>query len=386
MFHIYLTVAYLYVLWRFVIPLPIGRGWRVLLAVVLLIISKYHLVLIAVYGTMFSPEVPRSIVLIAGWLFCAFVLVLVLTLLTDVASGIVAVRRKMPWKSLVGGRLRSAIAVAALLLSAVGVYQAVQLPGVRRIDVTVENLPRSLDGLRIVQLTDLHISRLFQADWVEGVVSRTNALDADAIFITGDLIDGTVDARKKDVAPLSKLTAPLGVIAVPGNHEYYFDADQWVAEFERLGMRVLVNEHVVLRKGADQLVVAGVTDEVAPVYGHEDPDLTQALAGAPKGAPTILLKHRPVGASESADAGVGLQLSGHTHGGMISGLDLVAGYANQGFISGSYDVGKMKLYVSNGTALWNGFPIRLGVPAEITEIVLRASPALNEHTARRTFL
>lgn len=151
-------------------------------------------------------------------------------------------------------------------------------------------------------------------------------------------------------------------------------------------MSVLLNEYAVLRKGADQLVVAGVTDEVAAAYGHEGPDLTQALAGAPKDTPTILLKHRPVGASESAAAGVGLQLSGHTHGGMISGLDLVAGYANQGFISGSYDVGKMKLYVSNGTALWNGFPIRLGVPAEITEIVLRASPTLNEHTARRTFL
>ncbi|MBF6029342.1 metallophosphoesterase [Pseudomonas sp. P115] len=386
MFHIYLTVAYLYVLWRFVVALPIGRGWRVLLAVALLIISKYHLVLIAVYGTMFSPEVPRAIVLIAGWLFCTFVLVLVLTLLTDGVSGIVAACRKMPWKNVVGGRLRSAIAVTALLLSAVGVYQAVQVPGVRRIDVTVENLPRSLEGLRIVQLTDLHISRLFQADWVEGVVSRANALNADAIFITGDLIDGTVDARKKDVAPLSKLSAPLGVIAVPGNHEYYFDAEQWIAQFERLGMRVLVNEHVVLRKGADQLVVAGVTDEVAPTYGYGGPDLAQALDGAPKDTPTILLKHRPVGASESAAAGVGLQLSGHTHGGMISGLDWVAGYANQGFISGRYDVGKMKLYVSNGTALWNGFPIRLGVPAEITEIVLRAGPTLNEHTARGTFL
>lgn len=81
MFHIYLTVAYVYVLWRLVVPLPVGRGWRALLAVVLLIISKYHLVLIAVYGTMFSPEVPRAVVLTAGWLFCAFVLVLVLTLL-----------------------------------------------------------------------------------------------------------------------------------------------------------------------------------------------------------------------------------------------------------------------------------------------------------------
>lgn len=386
MFHIYLALAYLYVLWRFVIPLPIARTWRTLLALALLLISKYHLILIAIYGTMFSPEMPRAFVLIVGWLFCAFVLVLVFTLLTDMVSSVVAIRRKVLMKDVFGGRLRAGIATAALLLSAIGVYQAVQLPGVRRVEVTVENLPRSLDGLRIVQLTDLHISRLFQADWVEGVVSRTNALNADAILITGDLIDGTVEARKKDVAPLSKLRAPLGVIAVPGNHEYYFDADQWISELERLGMRVLVNEHLIATKGADQLVVAGVTDEVASAYGHKGPDLAQALAGAPQNAPIILLKHRPVGAPDAAAAGVGLQLSGHTHGGMISGLDLVAGYANQGFISGSYDVGKMKLYVSNGTALWNGFPIRLGVPAEITEIVLRASPALNEHTARRTFL
>lgn len=386
MFHVYLTLAYLYVLWRFVVPLPVARGWRALLAVVLLVISKYHLILIAVYGTMFSPEVPRAWVMLAGWLFCAFVLVLVFTLLNDVAYGVLAIGRKASIKSLSGGKSRAVIAAVALMLSAVGVYQAVQLPGVRRIEVTVENLPRSLDGLRVVQLTDLHISRLFQADWVEGVVARTNALDADVIFITGDVIDGSVEARKHDVAPLSKLTAPLGVIAIPGNHEYYFDADQWGAEFERLGMRVLVNEHVTLRKGADQLVVTGVTDEAAPAFGHAGPDLARALAGAPEGVPILLLKHRPTGAPDSAAAGIGLQLSGHTHGGMISGLDLVAGYANQGFISGRYAVGKMTLYVSNGTALWNGFPIRLGVPAEITEIVLRADPAFNGHTARSTFL
>ncbi|MFA0999273.1 MULTISPECIES: metallophosphoesterase [Pseudomonas syringae group] len=386
MFHVYLTIAYLYVLWRFVIPLPIGCSWRVLLAAALLVISKYHLILIAIYGTMFSPEVPRAAILIAGWLFCAFVLVMVLTLVTDLVCIAPAIRRKSLRKDIFGGRLRSVIGLVALLLSAVGVYQAVQLPDVRRVEITVENLPGSLDGLRIVQLTDLHISRLFQADWVERVVFRVNALNADAILITGDLIDGTVEARKNDVAPLGRLTAPLGVIAIPGNHEYYFDANQWVAEFKRLGMQVLVNEHVILRKGADQLVVAGVTDEAAPAFGFKGPDLSEALSGAPKDTPTILLKHRPAGASESAAAGVGLQLSGHTHGGMISGLDLVAGYANQGFISGHYDVGKMKLYVSNGTALWNGFPIRLGVPAEIIEIVLRASPTLNEHTARRTFL
>lgn len=125
------------------------------------------------------------------------------------------------------------------------------------------------------------------------------------------------------MAPLSRLTAPLGVIAIPGNHEYYFDADQWIPEFQRLGMRVLVNEHVILQKGADQIVVAGVTDEAAPAFGHEGPNLSRALVGAPLNTPVILLKHRPSGAPDSAAAGVGLQLSGYTHGGMIKGLDLV---------------------------------------------------------------
>jgi predicted MPP superfamily phosphohydrolase len=375
-FHIYLTVAYLYVLWRFVLPLPVSRGWRALLALLLLAVSKYHLILIAVYGTMFSPEMPRVAVLLAGWLFCAFVLILVFTLLTDLACGALALWRRVAIKRVFGWRLRSAIAMAALLLSAVGVYQAAQLPEVRRIDVTIEHLPRSLDGLRVVQLTDLHISRLFQKEWVEGVVSRTNALNADAVLISGDLIDGTVEARKNDVAPFSRLTAPLGVIAIPGNHEYYFDADQWIPEFQRLGMRVLVNEHVILQKGADRIVVAGVTDEAAPAFGHEGPNLPRALVGAPLNTPVILLKHRPSGAPDSAAAGVGLQLSGHTHGGMIKGLDLVVRSANQGFVSGSYDIGNMRLYVSNGTGLWNGFPIRLGVPAEITEITLRSGPAL----------
>lgn len=372
MFHIYLILAYLYVLWRFVLPLPLSCGMRTLLALALLVISKYHLILIMVFGTMFSPEVPHVYVLVAGWLFCAFVLILVLTLLVDLVCSVVAIRRNVSLKSLFGGRLRTGIAAVALLLSAVGVYQAVQVPAVRRVEVMVENLPQSFDGLRIVQLTDLHISRLFPARWVESLVSRTNRLNPDAIMITGDLIDGTVQARMKDVAPLSKLKAPLGVIAVLGNHEYYFDADQWTAEFRRLGMRVLINEHLVLQRDASSITVAGVTDEVAPAFGLPGPDLKQALSGSPKGTPTILLKHRPFGASESAASDVRVQLSGHTHGGMIRGLDQVARYANQGFISGRYNVDGMTLYVSNGSALWNGFPIRLGVPAEITEIVLRA--------------
>ncbi|MDU8418465.1 metallophosphoesterase [Pseudomonas syringae] len=372
MFHVYLTVAYLYVLWRFVMPLPISRGWRVSLALALLVISKYHLILIGIYGNMFSPECPRWMVLVAGWLFCSFVFVLVITLVVDLLCVIATPWLRLPIARLFGWRGRSAIAVIAFGISAFGVYQAAQVPAVRHVEFTIKDLPQSLEGLRVVQLTDLHISRLFQSEWVKEVVASTNALNPDLILVTGDVIDGTVEARSNDVAPLASLTAPMGVVAIPGNHEYYFDCKRWLTELEHLGMHVLVNDHVTLTRNLASLLIAGVSDESAPDFGLEAPNLTRALEGVSDGSPIVLLKHRPVGAAQSASAGVSLQLSGHTHGGMVRGLDLVASLANQSHVSGAYKVAGMDLYVSNGTALWNGFPIRLGVPAEITEIVLHA--------------
>ncbi|SMF27266.1 MULTISPECIES: metallophosphoesterase [unclassified Pseudomonas] len=371
MFHVYLGLAYLYVLWRFILPLPISEGGRTALATFLLVVSKYHLIQIWVFGTMFSPEMPRWAVLVAGWAFCSFVLLFVFVVLADLANGLLSVLRIRAAKKLVGPSCRYLPAAFALLLSAFGVYQAAQVPGVRTVEVRIKSLPQAMDGLRVVQLTDLHISKLFQLPWVDAVVSRTNALNPDLILITGDLIDGTTTDRQLDVAPLARLKARLGIIGIPGNHEYYFNEPQWRAEFERLGMQILLNEHVVIGASTESLVIAGVTDEAAAQFGMAGPNLNASLRGVPETAPIILLKHRPAGADRSAQAGVALQLSGHTHGGMIKGLDQVGRYANEGFISGAYQVGAMTLYTSNGAGLWNGFPIRLGVPAEITELILR---------------
>ncbi|MEG2632358.1 MAG: metallophosphoesterase, partial [Comamonas sp.] len=234
----------------------------------------------------------------------------------------------------------------------------------------VKNLPAALEGFRLVQLSDLHISKLFQQDWVQGVVERTNAIDADLIVVTGDFIDGSVQARRDDVAPLAQLQARHGVLGIPGNHEYYFDYAAWKARFEELGVRMLTNQHAVVQHGTAQLTVAGIADAVATLYGYEGPDLPKALAGAPADAPVVLLSHRPAGAARNAQAGVALQLSGHTHGGMVLGMEPVFGPPNEGYLTRGYRVGDMQLYVSNGTGLWMGFPIRLGIPSEITEFVL----------------
>jgi uncharacterized protein len=136
-------------------------------------------------------------------------------------------------------------------------------------------------------------------------------------------------------------------------------------------MRVLENDHVVLDRGGGKLVLAGVTDLSASHTGHPARDLAAALNGAPKGIPIILLDHQPRAAQQAAELGVALQLSGHTHGGMIIGLDRLAARANAGYVSGRYDVDGMTLYVNNGTALWPGFALRLGRPSELTRITLR---------------
>jgi predicted MPP superfamily phosphohydrolase len=206
------------------------------------------------------------------------------------------------------------------------------------------------------------------------VVDRSNALGADVIVVTGDLIDGTLAARRADVEPLRGLRAPDGVWVVPGNHEYFFGYDAWMHHYAHMGMRVLSNEHTILTRDGSVLVLAGVTDLSVRGTRYPIPDLAAALSGAPPGAPIVLLDHQPGNAAQAAARGVALQLSGHTHGGMILGLDRLVARGNGGFVSGRYTIGGMTLYVNNGTGLWPGFALRLGRPSELTRITLRRAP------------
>ena len=374
MFFPYVYVAYVYLVLRLIVPLPLHRYTRIGLALTLLLVCQHHMIQRWVFGTMFSPEIPRIFIIALGWLYCSFLLVLLLQLLADLGLlAAWALRRGRAIDARVTMRLRYAAIAAGAVLSVIGVGQAIQVPEVRRVELAIRDLPPGLDGYRMVQLTDLHISRLMHEDWVRAVVERSNALRPDLVVITGDLIDGSPRARARDVAPLAGLAARHGVIASLGNHEYYFGAERWAHTIEGLGMRVLANRHVTIEHGGGVLTVAGVTDRVAPRFGMEGPDTARALAGA-RDAPVVLLSHQPIGVDGNAAAGIDVQLSGHTHGGMIRGVDQVVKRANGGYVSGSYRIGGMQLYVSNGTGLWNGFPIRLGVPAEITEFVLRPAP------------
>ena len=388
MFHLTFALPALYVLARFVWPLPWAPGGKIALAIAVLVASQYHLWSRLSSGSVFSPEFPRAMVFLFNWAFGAIALLAVMQIAIDV---IALITRLVRSGGVMPDSVRYTAAMVAMLLSAVGVYQATRVPPLKDVEIAIPGLPPQFDGYRLLQLTDLHISRLFAREWTQAVVERSNALGVDLIVVTGDLIDGSFGARRADVAPLRDLRAKDGVWVIPGNHEYFFGYEEWMRQYASLGMQALANDHTVLKHDGGSLVLAGVTDLSAPRSSHPAPDLSAALEGAPSGTPIILLDHQPRNAAQAAARGVALQLSGHTHGGMIPGLDRLVARANNGFVSGRYAVGGMTLYVNNGTALWPGFALRLGRPSELTRITLRRtspqdrSPLHAPTSSKRTF-
>lgn len=369
MFHVMFSLPCLYAIVRFIWPMPWALTARIAVAVLFLLASQYHLYSRFSSGSVFSPEFPRVVVMLFNWGFGAILLIAVLQIIVDLGT-LLAMLIRRQWLIIPAG-LRYGLGTAAVVLSAIGVSQAVRVPPVKDIEVAIKNLPPQFEGYKILQLTDLHISRLFDKPWTRAVVKDSNALGVDLIVVTGDLIDGSIINRTLDIEALRGLHAPDGVYVIPGNHEYFFDNEAWMQHFVSLGMKPLANSHTLIERDGARFVLAGVTDVTAPKTGFPAPDLKLALKGAPKEAPIILLDHQPRNAEFSASQGVALQLSGHTHGGMILLLDRVIALANEGFVSGFYNVDGMQLYVNNGTALWPGFALRLGRPSELTRITLR---------------
>ena len=188
-----------------------------------------------------------------------------------------------------------AVPVLTLLVTAIGFYNARSRARIVTVNVPVTNLPAALQGFTIAQISDIHVGPTIKRGYLDAIVSAVNELKADVVAITGDLVDGSVAQLAPHTAPLADLQARHGSFFVTGNHEYYSGADEWVAELRRLGVQVLLNEHVVLQHDSAPLVLAGVTDFSA---GHFDPgkasDPQRALLNAPAGAAIrILLAHQP---------------------------------------------------------------------------------------------
>jgi predicted MPP superfamily phosphohydrolase len=304
----------------------------------------------------------------ASYLSMAWVsFLLVLTLARDAAFALTSALALGPAHEVVAQAGVPAVLVGSLVALALGGLTALRGPIVEEVQLRVPGLHPDIDGLRIVQISDLHVGRNIRRAYVERAVERARQLAPDLVALTGDMVDGPVDRLAPHVAPLAALTEGGRAFFVLGNHDCYSGAPAWIAHFREMGMRVLLNEHTTLRKGAATLVIGGVVD---PAYRDQQPEIS--LQDAPSADFRLLLAHRPGFAPLGERAGFDLQLSGHTHAGQFFPWTLAVRLVHAPHVSGLSREGRMWVYVSAGTGTW-GPPVRFGTSPEITLVNLVAA-------------
>ena len=393
-----LALPALYICLRFLAPLQLPRRWLLFWSLFALLCAEKLAVTTLLTG---SPNafLPRSLILVGGfgnalvlmlaflvlgrdliWLslkaFRRLVLFAAPLLPNSAAAALAALPPNGKTSSIhPAGRLsifapasRTGALLAltmACLLTGYGMLEALRVPAPRHLTLERHDLPKGLHGLTMIQLSDLHIGPAFKRDWLKGLVEKVNSEHPDLILITGDLVDGSPQQLAFDIAPLAELKARYGVWLVPGNHEFYSGAARWLSLFESMGIHILYNSHALLSLQGSLLALIGVSDPAERErFGGQGPDLRQALQGIPAEAYPLLLAHNPSFALDNAEAHIAIQLSGHTHGGILWPLVPVVAAFNNGFVRGLYAVQDMSLYVTSGAGLWAGLPFRFLVSPE----------------------
>lgn len=253
----------------------------------------------------------------------------------------------------------------ALAMIVIGYFTVMFGPKVVKVDVVDGRVPDSFKNFKIVQISDLHIGPTVQTRYVNRVVAKTNALEADLIVITGDLVDAHTESIRDHLRPLSKLKAKHGVFYVTGNHEYYWGVRTLLPELEKVGMKILMNENHVIEIDGAKLLVAGIPDPAgSQISESHQPNIVKARTTSGKTDYNILLAHRPDPYRWAEDQGFHLQFSGHTHAGQFFPFSLFIPLAHK-YYRGLNRHGNLWLYVNPGTGYW-GPANRFGVSPEIT--------------------
>lgn len=259
----------------------------------------------------------------------------------------------------------SYVLILAFMSCVVGFINAVSGPKIKKVTVPIAAHAPTLHGLKIVQISDLHIGATIKQKYVSKVVKKINKLEADLVVLTGDIGDGKVSTLEKDILPLAKLQAKYGIFFTPGNHEYYWNVDEWLKAMSKAGIINLVNDHRIILHREKSVLIAGIPDPVSRVL----PDFNSFRNASADYR--ILLSHRPGIALEASENAIDLTLSGHTHAGQFFPWTIVVKFVHK-ISKGLHQVGRMWIYVNPGTGSW-GPLIRLGTSPEITLLTLTQS-------------
>jgi len=268
--------------------------------------------------------------------------------------------------SLYGTGISGAIVALSFAGFVIGMMNARFRISTPLVPIPVENLPAPLEGLRIVQLSDVHFGSGPDLPQVKRLIDRALELKPDLVVLTGDIIDGDVSTLDAEMAELKRFTPPLGTWFVLGNHECYWDHERSIRAMREAGIKVLLNEGVELTHAGEKLFIAGVTDPALKHFGGKGPEVPQVPGNT---ALRVLLAHQPSIAPKVAEHPYHLQLSGHTHGGQFFPWNLLVRGVHRHH-GGLNRLSNLWLYVSHGTGYW-GPPLRLGTVGEITVLEMR---------------
>jgi len=257
-----------------------------------------------------------------------------------------------------------------ILLSVIALFQGLRPPVIEEYEVSLPGLPVAMEGTVIIALSDMHLGTQIGEPWLADRIAQVKAQQPDLVVLLGDVFEGHGPPEDQLITVFKQLSAPLGVWAVLGNHEFH--GKRGLKMFEKTDFKLLRNGWAEISPG---LILAGVDDLTRRRRRKQEGDpVSQALAGRPAGA-AILLSHSPLENEKAAEAGVGLMLCGHTHGGQIWPFDYLV-RSRYPLLEGRYDVNGMTVIVSRGTGTW-GPRMRLWHPGEILRVTLRRKGTKN---------
>lgn len=259
------------------------------------------------------------------------------------------------------------IIIAVIFASLIGIYNA-RATKITEISVEIKDLPKKLDGVRVVQISDVHLGSIYREEFLSKIIDITNSLNPNIVLITGDLFDGADGSTEKLALPLKKLKAE-DIYFISGNHEIYLGEDKVLKAITQAGVKNLNNE-IVDYNGLYIIGLRYPKNEINLKRTTLD-ELKEQVSKLDKKQPIIVISHAPVGLKEAEKMNVSLMLSGHTHNGQMFPFNLIT-WAVYGVKNGYTRIGEMHLYISDGVGTW-GPPIRLASKSEIVLITLKSA-------------